>query len=71
MSLQGVTSGGPLCNCSGRHRIDCLTTAALTPHALVNNEGEVFYPDNDEDAAYFTEHHGAYPIAAYLAGARR
>ena len=42
------------------HRIDCLTVAATQPGTMINDDGEVFYPDDDEDAAYFAEHHSAY-----------
>lgn len=62
MSLQGVTPAGPDCGCPDRCRVDCPTVAASQPHAMVNDAGEVFYPDGPEDAAYFAEHHGAHPI---------
>lgn len=38
--------------------------AATEPHAMVNDDGEVFYPDGAEDAAYFAEHHGARPLTS-------
>jgi hypothetical protein len=33
--------------------------AAGQPHAMVNDEGDYFYPDGEEDAAMFAEQHGA------------
>lgn len=41
------------------HSIDCLTEAATQPHAMVNDELEVFYPDNPDDAAHFVHEYGA------------
>lgn len=44
------------------HSITCLWEAWTQPHAMVNDHGEVFYPDNAEDAAHFAEHEGARPL---------
>ena len=41
------------------HSIDCLINAATQPHAMVNDEFEVFYPDNPEDAAHFAHEYDA------------
>ena len=57
------------CTCMGRdtgHTIWCLAIAASQPHAMINDEGEVFYPDNDADAALFARYHDAYPLAGAL-----
>lgn len=43
-------------------RIDSLQATAQQPHAMTNDQGEVFYPDSDEDAQWFTEQHGARPL---------
>ena len=48
------------CTCGTRpHAVECLITAANTPHAMVNEAGEVFYPDSPEDALLFAVDHGA------------
>jgi hypothetical protein len=51
------------CACGGAaggwHRIGCQTTAATQPHAMVNDTGDVFYPDSAIDAALFALDHGA------------
>jgi hypothetical protein len=41
------------------HSAQCLITAANTPHAMVNEGREVFYPDSPEDALRFLIDHGA------------
>jgi hypothetical protein len=33
--------------------------AVEAPHAMVNDDGDLFYPDGPDDAAEFAEHHGA------------
>lgn len=50
------------------HNIDCIAVAKTQPHAMVNDEGEVFYPDSPEDAAYFAEEHGAVRLAEMRGG---
>lgn len=40
-------------------RIDSLEVAAQQPNAMVNDAGEVFYPDGPEDAEWFARKHGA------------
>lgn len=44
------------------HGITCMTAAVGQPHAMVGDDGAMFYPDDAEDAAYFAEHHGARPL---------
>jgi hypothetical protein len=36
--------------------------ARTVPGAMVNTAGDVFYPDGPDDAAWFAEEHGAWPI---------
>lgn len=36
--------------------------AQTVPGAMVNAIGDVFYPDDDDDAEWFAEEHGAWPI---------
>lgn len=43
-------------------RIDSPEVAAECPDGMINAAGDVFYPDNPEDAAYFAERHGAKPL---------
>jgi hypothetical protein len=61
-ALLGVAAG-PECTCGAGddrlHSITCMVVAATQPHAMVNDSGEVFYPDSEEDEAFFAEHHGA------------
>lgn len=40
-------------------RIDSIEVARQQPNTMVNDDGEVFYPDSDEDATWFAEQHGA------------
>lgn len=40
-------------------RVESLDVAATQPHAMVNDAGDVFYPDGPEDAAEFAAEHGA------------
>lgn len=45
-----------------RRRLTSITgcdSAEDQPHAMVNDEGDYFYPDDEEDAAMFAEQHGA------------
>lgn len=54
------------CTCMGRdagHTIWCLLVAAAHPDAMINDDGEVFYPDSPQDAAWFAAEHDAYPLA--------
>ena len=44
------------------HSITCLVEAATQPHAMVDDDGGVFYPDGPEDAAWFAEMYGARPL---------
>lgn len=41
-----------------------LDYARTVPGAMINASGDVFYPDNPEDATWFAEEHGAWPITA-------
>lgn len=43
-------------------RIDSLEVARSQAHAMVTDSGDVFYPDDEEDARWFAEEHGARPI---------
>jgi hypothetical protein len=45
-------------------RIGSIEVARLYPNAMINPDGEVFYPDSDADAAWFRVEHGARPIIA-------
>ncbi len=48
------------CICkSGKHSIHCPAVAQTQPNAMINSDGEKFYPDCLEDAAWFAEQHGA------------
>lgn len=38
------------------------TVAATQPNAMVNDAGDVFYPDSAEDAALFASWHDARPV---------
>jgi hypothetical protein len=40
-------------------QIDSAEVARHQPNAMVNDAGEVFYPDSDDDAHWFAEQHGA------------
>lgn len=42
--------------------IDSPAVAATQPHAMVNDAGDVFYPDSPEDAAWFAAEHNARPL---------
>ena len=42
------------------HSITCIETAKTQPHTLINDDGDVFYPDDVEDADYFIENHGCW-----------
>lgn len=41
------------------HAVDCAVTAATQPHAMVDDLGQVFYPDSAIDMAWFAREHGA------------
>lgn len=45
-------------------RIGSIEVARRYPNAMINDAGEVFYPDSDEDAEWFRAEHGAQPIVA-------
>jgi hypothetical protein len=54
------------CSCGARdtppHSITCLITAAGLPNAMVDIDGDVFYPDNPDDAMHFALNHHAFPL---------
>lgn len=63
----------PACTCGGfpqrgrpgapvLHSITCMAEAWTQPHAMVTDDGDVFYPDNEEDARHFTEGFDARPL---------
>lgn len=54
----------PSCTCGADalHTITCAVVAAQQPHAMTNDAGEVFYPDNPEDARLFAAGHDARPL---------
>lgn len=69
MSRHAFAGGPARCTCGTRgplHSIVCMGVAAAQPHAMVNDAGEVFYPDDPDDAAWFAEQHGAYPLTEVL-----
>lgn len=45
-------------------RIGSFEIAQHYPNAMINDDGEVFYPDSSEDAAWFRMEHGAQLIVA-------
>ena len=45
-------------------RIDSYDVAKESPHAMINDRGDIFYPDSPEDADWFRREHDAYPITA-------
>lgn len=45
-------------------RTESLEVTLSQPHAMVNAQGEVFYPDDEEDARWFADEHGARPLDA-------
>jgi len=51
-------------HCRGRvlHSITCIEVAKQTPYAMVNDHGEVFYPDNLRDARHFATVEHARPL---------
>jgi hypothetical protein len=54
------------CTCragdGGLHGICCLVSAATQPHAMVDADGAVFYPDNLDDARHFADGYGAWML---------
>jgi hypothetical protein len=44
------------------HSITCIEVARQTPYAMINDHGEVFYPDGLEDARYFATAEHARPL---------
>ena len=53
------------CTCGAStslHDVDCLTVAATSPNAMINDAGDVFYPDNPDDAEWFAWEHDARPL---------
>ncbi len=49
------------CDCPDpdRHRIHCPVGVADHPNAMINDAGDLFYPDTPADAAWFRKEHGA------------
>lgn len=45
-------------------RVDSLETALQQAHAMANDSGDVFYPDNEEDARWFAKEHDGRPLDA-------
>jgi len=35
---------------------------SLPPHAMINQYGDLFYPDGPDDARYFAQEHQAWPV---------
>jgi hypothetical protein len=53
------------CTCGAStslHDVDCLKVAATQHNAMINDAGEVFYPDGPDDAAWFAREHDARPM---------
>jgi hypothetical protein len=44
---------------SSQPEVDSIEVARTQPHAMIDDLDQVFYPDNDEDAAEFAREHGA------------
>lgn len=58
---------GAVCGCDavpgGLHRITCPAGAAdRLRYVMVDVDGDLFYPDDAEDAAFFVREHGARPL---------
>jgi hypothetical protein len=56
--------GAPSADLPDLPHINSLEAARSQPHAMVNDQGDVFYPDSEEDARWFAEEHGAWPLDA-------
>lgn len=52
----------PHCGHAPLHSITCIVEARTQPHAMVNDHGEIFYPDDIEDALAFAREEGARPL---------
>ena len=55
----------PACTCGAStslHDVDCLKVAATQPHAMINDAGDVFYPDDASEAEWFAREHDARPL---------
>lgn len=52
------------CGSWGVHAITCMTVARECPYAMVDEQGDVYYPDNPDDADHFRDAYGAKPINA-------
>lgn len=39
-----------------------MSLASLPPHAMINGDGDLFYPDGPEDACHFAAFHNAWPV---------
>lgn len=50
------------CRCGQVHSIDCITVARTQPHAMVDPDGGIYYPDNLEDARAFAQEEEAVPL---------
>jgi len=48
---------------SDKPKIDALEAAQSSPNAMVNARGDVFYPDDGTEAAWFAIEHGARPLS--------
>ncbi len=50
--------------CGGEplHSITCPVIGRGQPHAMVTATGELWFPDNDGDAAHFAREFGARPV---------
>ena len=44
------------------HSITCVLEAVTQPHALIDPDGGIYYPDNPDDAEHFRTAYGAIPI---------
>jgi hypothetical protein len=43
-------------------RIDSLEAVRSASHAMVNKQGDVFYPDSEDDARWYAKGHDARPL---------
>lgn len=39
-----------------------MSLTSLPPHAMINNEGDLFYPDSADDARHFHVAHNAWAV---------
>lgn len=45
-------------------RIDSSEVAQVSPNAMVNDRGDVFYPDDATEALWFVIEHHAHPVSS-------